>query len=151
MGSAAIKTLAMQFWALCASTSWADGDRWLRPGPLPADGRVTSHESFWGDGLSGRRCHRARASCLLRWGGPGWHTGRGAGRGPPGGPGAEAPGVQPGQRVPLPEELRPGDPKNFVLASSVITGLVKVNTTSTSMMVVRPRVKAKPRTLPIAK
>jgi hypothetical protein len=42
-------------------------------------------------------------------------------------------------------------PKNFVLASSVITGLVKVNTTSTSMMVVRPRVNAKSRTVPIAK
>jgi hypothetical protein len=35
-GSAAIKTLAMRIWALCASTSRADGDRWLRPGPLPA-------------------------------------------------------------------------------------------------------------------
>src|SRR5436305_1815279 len=31
-------------------------------------------------------------------------------------------------------------PKNFVRASSVITGLVKVNTTTRSMIVVRPRV-----------
>ncbi len=35
-GSMPITTLAVQFWAFCASTSRADGDRWLHPG---ADGR----------------------------------------------------------------------------------------------------------------
>src|SRR5262249_61327875 len=42
-------------------------------------------------------------------------------------------------------------PKNLVRASSVITGLVQVQTTTRSMIVVRPRVNAKPFTSPMAK
>src|SRR5262249_41346142 len=60
-----------------------------------------------------------------------------------------------GARAPRRLGSRPGRggpcPRNFVLASSVIIGLVNVNTTTTSMSVVRPRVKAKPRTPPMAK
>src|SRR5262249_4499607 len=60
-----------------------------------------------------------------------------------------------GARAPSREGSRPDSgcppPKNLVRASSVIIGGVKVNPTTTSMIVVRPRVNAKPRTLPIAK
>ena len=56
-----------------------------------------------------------------------------------------------GARAPSRAGSRPDSgcplPKNLVRASSVIIGLVKVNTTTTSMIVVRPRVNAKPRTL----
>ena len=48
-----------------------------------------------------------------------------------------------------PEFLAP-DPKYRVRASSTITGWVNRNTTMRSAMAVRPRVKAKPRTLPTA-
>src|SRR5262249_16395667 len=67
-----------------------------------------------------------------------------------------------GGRVPRPGALPPSGagsrrdrgwppPKNLVRASSVIIGLVKVNTTTRSMIVVRPRVNAKPFTSPMAK
>src|SRR5262249_59240315 len=42
-------------------------------------------------------------------------------------------------------------PKNLVRASSVSIGWVKVKTTTRSMIVVRPRVNAKPFTSPMAK
>src|SRR5215470_16550427 len=38
-GSMPITTLAIQIWALCASTSLADGDRWLHPGPCRPSAR----------------------------------------------------------------------------------------------------------------
>ncbi len=48
-----------------------------------------------------------------------------------------------------PEKRRPAA-KNFLRASSCMSGWVKRNTRMTSMMAVRPRVKAKPRTFPTA-
>src|ERR1039457_4320639 len=69
-----------------------------------------------------------------------------AGRGAEPRHGARAPsraGSRPDSRCPC--------PKNLVLASRVTVGLVNRNTTTTSMRVVRPRVKAKPLTSPMEK
>jgi hypothetical protein len=49
-----------------------------------------------------------------------------------------------------PDKLCPEE-KKFNLAMSVTTGFVNANTTSKSTNVVRPNVKAKPRTPPTAK
>jgi hypothetical protein len=43
------------------------------------------------------------------------------------------------------------DAKKFIFATTVTIGLVKIKTINKSMRVVRPRVKANPRTPPTAK